>query len=61
MTQTTPFLTEQQLAELERRLVSAETEWATTEKHGPKQKAFEFTASEWMRRLLDEVKARRAA
>jgi hypothetical protein len=56
---TKPTFSKAQILELESKLVDAERESAETSKHGPANELVEFNATAWIRRLIDEVKARR--
>ena len=56
VTTTTYRMSGEQLVELDRRLIEAETEWRSLGKVGEKKKNLQFDALYWLRLLLDEVK-----
>ncbi len=57
----TMLLTDEQITELERQLVEAETEWATTQKDGRAQQLIAFKAVEYLRRVLNDLTQAREA
>ena len=53
------FLTEEQLAELERQHQAAESEWLSTERVGPAGELLQFKSVEYVGRLLRDVRGYR--